>query len=122
MPRVVHFEINSNDPEKSMKFYKGVFDWEFDKWKGPLDYWLIKTGDKKDYGINGGLMKRKDPDVKINPFIDVSSIDEFIKKIEDNGGKIVVPKHPVPGVGYCAYFMDPDENLFGMMERDETVK
>jgi predicted enzyme related to lactoylglutathione lyase len=28
----------------------------------------------------------------------------------------------VPGVGWMAYFKDPDGNMFGMMERDESAK
>ena len=43
MPRVVHFEIVADMPERVMKFYKEVFAWEFKKWDGPQDYWFVKT-------------------------------------------------------------------------------
>ena len=29
MPRVVHFEIHADDPERAINFYKSVFGWEF---------------------------------------------------------------------------------------------
>ena len=29
MPRVIHFEIVADKPERAMKFYKEVFGWEF---------------------------------------------------------------------------------------------
>jgi len=32
--------------------------------------------------------------------IDVSSVDEFSKKITMEGGKIVRPKMAIPGIGY----------------------
>jgi predicted enzyme related to lactoylglutathione lyase len=54
--------------------------------------------------------------------IDVPSVDEFAKKVEQNGGKIVVPKHTIPGVGWIAYFKDPESNMFGMMQDDPSAK
>src|SRR5215469_1323983 len=44
MPRVVHFEIHAQEPERAARFYSEVFGWEITKWGGPVDYWLIKTG------------------------------------------------------------------------------
>ena len=34
MPRVVHFEISADDPERAVKFYQKVFSWEIKKWDG----------------------------------------------------------------------------------------
>lgn len=36
MPRVSHFDIPSDNPERAQKFYKQVFDWKFEKWDGPM--------------------------------------------------------------------------------------
>src|SRR5689334_19629414 len=35
MPRVVHFEIHAEDPERAARFYGGVFGWQINKWAGP---------------------------------------------------------------------------------------
>ena len=43
MPRVVHFEIMADDPDRAVKFFKKVFGWRINKWEGPVDYWLIKN-------------------------------------------------------------------------------
>jgi len=40
MPRVSHFDIPVDDPVRAQKFYKKVFDWKFEKWDGPMDYWM----------------------------------------------------------------------------------
>jgi hypothetical protein len=56
MPRVIHFEINADDPERAVKFHKKVFDWKITKWEGPVDYWLVTTGEDKVPGINGAIM------------------------------------------------------------------
>jgi len=44
MPRVVHFEIHADDPQRAANFYQGVFGWDIKKWEGPEDYWLVTTG------------------------------------------------------------------------------
>ncbi|MGI5916342.1 MAG: VOC family protein [Anaerolineae bacterium] len=38
MGRVIHFELNADDPERAARFYQDVFGWTIEKWDGPLDY------------------------------------------------------------------------------------
>lgn len=121
MSRVVHFEIPSDNPEKTVGFYEEVFGWKFNKWDGPMDYWLIETGEEGAPGINGGLMKRQQEAQSVVNTIDVPSVDAFIQKVTDAGGTIAVPKMAVPSVGYLAYFLDTEGNMFGIMEQDESV-
>jgi len=59
--RVVHFEIHADQPERAIAFYSGLFGWAFDKWSGPMPYWLITTGPDSERGINGGLTVRRGP-------------------------------------------------------------
>jgi hypothetical protein len=122
MPRVIHFEINADDPERASKFYQDVFGWEIKKWNGPVDYWLVMTGPEDKPGIDGGIMKREDPQAGVWNTIDVPSVDEFVKKIEKCGGKIIAPKMAVPGVGYLAYFKDTEGNVFGIMQEDRNAR
>ena len=61
MPRPIHFEIPAENPERAMQFYSKVFGWKFNKWAGPMDYWVISTGQPGEPGIDGGLMPRRDP-------------------------------------------------------------
>ena len=116
MPRVVHFEIYGEDPEQLIDFYAEVFGWTFEKW-GPMDYWIIKTGEGP--GIDGGLGKQKNPGVNT---IDVPDVDEWLAKITHVGGTVVAPKMTLPGIGYLAYFKDPQGNVFGIMKADSTAK
>ena len=112
MPRVVHFEIFGEHPEQLIEFYAKVFGWTFEKW-GPMDYWIIKTGEGP--GIDGGLGKEKNPSVNT---IDVPDVDEYLDKIQLAGGTVVAPKMTLPGIGYLAYFKDPQGNVFGIMKDD----
>ncbi len=121
MLRVSHFEFGADDPERAVKFYEKAFGWKIKKWEGPIDYWLVMTGEKDTAGIDGGIMKRTNHETTIVT-IDVPSVDEFTKRIEEAGGKIVKPKGAVPGVGYFAYCADTEGNVFGIMEEDREAK
>ena len=46
MPRPCHFDLTADEPERAMKFYKDVFGWKFEKWDGPMEYWMVTTGTK----------------------------------------------------------------------------
>ncbi|MCI0602532.1 VOC family protein [bacterium] len=121
MSRVTHFEIPADNPERAIQFYSGVFGWTFHKWEGPMQYWMIETG-KDAPGIDGGLARRESPDSTPTSVIQVDSIDESLKKIEKSGGKIIVPKSPIPGVGHVAYFHDPERNMLGIFQPDPSAK
>ena len=126
MPRVVHFEIHAGDCERAVKFYKAVFGWEFQKWEGDMDYWMVMTGPNDQPGINGGLMPRRgeiDGQAVIAYVctVDVSSVDDSAKTVEANGGEVVVPKMPIPGVGWLVYCKDTEGNIFGMMQADANA-
>jgi predicted enzyme related to lactoylglutathione lyase len=118
---VVHFEISSDNPDKAIEFYKNAFGWKFEKWEGPMEYWLIRTGKSEEPGIDGGLAKKGPENMNVNT-IDVNDVDEAIKKVETNGGKVIQPKMALPGVGYLAYIQDPDGNIFGLMKDDPNAK
>jgi uncharacterized protein len=121
MPRPAHFEIPSDNPERAISFYSTVFGWTFQKWEGPMPYWLITTGPNEEPGINGGLMPRHDPAQPCVNTITVANLDETQAAIEKNGGSCCVPKMPVPTVGWLAYFKDLDGHIFGCMQMDPSV-
>jgi uncharacterized protein len=119
MPRVVHFEIPADNPEMAITFYSDLFGWQFTKWDGPMPYWLIDTGEGP--GINGGLLQKNGPDHPVVNTVDVADLDSMVPKVEATGGTIVVPKMPIPGVGWLAYFKDLDGNIVGMMQADSSA-
>jgi len=50
--------------------------------------------------------------------INVSSVDEYAKKIVDAGGKVLTARTAIPGVVYFSYCVDTEGNVFGIMEND----
>jgi uncharacterized protein len=122
MPRVVHFEINADQPERAVGFYSQVFGWNAHKWEGPQEYWLVTTGENSQPGINGGLLRRRDPSATTVNTIDVPSVDDYLAKITQAGGRVALPKMAIPGVGYLAYCIDTEGNTFGIMQADTSAK
>lgn len=122
MPRPVHFEIPADDPERAGKFYEDVFGWQISKWDGPEDYWLIKSGDKEQPGIDGGIARKNEMLSSVTNTIDVPDVDQFTDKIKSKGGTVLMPKMAVPEVGWMAYCKDTEGNIFGLMQMDPTAK
>jgi predicted enzyme related to lactoylglutathione lyase len=114
--RIVHFELPADDPARCIAFYKKTFGWSFEKWPGPMNYWMIKTGEGP--GIDGGLMARQHPGQPGNKVIALESVDDVSRAIVGAGGKQVVPNMAVPGVGWTAHFTDTDGTIFGLMQFD----
>jgi uncharacterized protein len=127
MPRVVHFEIHAADPERAINFYKTLLNWTFQKWEGPMEYWLVITGPDGEPGINGGLVRRQGEldGQAVTAYVctvDVASVDDSIATAQANGAQVVVPKMPIPGLGWLVYCKDTEGNIFGMMQSDPNAK
>ena len=99
MNRITHFEIYTDDPE------------------------AVTTGNDKEPGINRGMTRpREGQSPGTLNTVAVQSLDQTIKKIEQRGGKICVPKMAIPKIGWLAYAEDPVGNAFGIIEPDEKAK
>ncbi len=122
---IVHFEIPADDVPRAKKFYETTFGWQIDKFDLPEgeEYWVVRTTevDKNmiptSPGINGGLMKKKDPRQPFMNYINVESIDVMCKTITFNGGIIIMPKVEIgKGMGWIAAFKDTEGNIMGLHE------
>jgi predicted enzyme related to lactoylglutathione lyase len=130
MNRVVHFEIQADEPERAINFYTDVFGWTFERW-GEQKYWMLMTApkDSTEPGINGGLLPRPvklaDGMCGTNAFvctIQVDNYDEMTKKIESAGGKVAMPKFALAGMAWQGYFLDTEGNTFGLHQTDSSAK
>jgi predicted enzyme related to lactoylglutathione lyase len=119
---IVHFEIPADDVEKLRKFYSALFGWKIERMPGPVEYWGVATvpvnekGMPQRPGVNGGMMKRQNPEHKPVNYIAVESVDEYVKKIEALGGRVIAPKMEVPGIGCGASALDPEGNQFAILQ------
>ncbi len=93
MNTIGYFEIQVNEPEKSLEFYTNVFNWKFTEQSGlPIRYWQIETD-----GIGGGLLERPakapPPECGTNAFtcsIQVADFDSTAETILNNGGQVAM--------------------------------
>ncbi len=106
MNRFTHFELVTTDLEKTAQFYREVFGWQVDKWEGPVEYWLVSSGDGDTPGINGGLMLANPEMTGTINTVEVDDLDAVLAKALANGAEVVMPKDVIPGVGYQAYIRD----------------
>jgi len=120
MERVVHFEIQADDPGRAASFYQEVFGWKVTKWEGPMDYWLVTTGEAPEPGIDGAITGRQGKvidDMAVIGYVcidQVQDVDASVQKAVEAGGTVAVPKTEIPKVGYTAYLKDTEGNVFGV--------
>ncbi len=127
MSRVVHFEIQADDPQRAMSFYRAVFGWQFQDYSAVVDapYWGVITGDDNQPGINGGLLPRPAPapdaEQGTNAFVctvDAEDFDAAAARILAAGGQVALPKYALPGIAWQGYFVDTEGNTFGLHVSD----
>lgn len=119
--RVIYFEIPSADPELARRFYKEAFGWRFQQW-GAREYWFAQTGEEEERGINGAVIKEAGPQQPVINTISVEDMEQAIQAIQTAGGKIIQAKKAIPAVGWLAFFTDPDDNLFGLLQEDSQAE
>ena len=122
MDKVVHFEIPADDVARAQKFYGTVFGWKMNSIP-EMGYTMVSTTPSNEQGmptepgaINGGMLKRQDPVKSPVITINVSDVDQALKRIEQNGGKTVRAKEAVGDMGYAAYFKDSEGNVVGLWQ------
>ena len=116
MPQIYHLEITSPEPENSVQFYEDVFDWRsMKKAAKNEEYWILHTGSGSD--VHCGVKRRTRPADRLVPHIEVSSMDEYEKKIVQHGGKSLAPRQKIPGTGVIQYFEDPAGNTLCLVEK-----
>ncbi|MCX6154971.1 MAG: VOC family protein [Candidatus Kapabacteria bacterium] len=124
MNTIGYFEIQSSNPAREIEFYKNVFGWNFIREKFvPIEYYRIETD-----GISGGLLIRP---VAVPPMqygtnafvcsIEVENFDKTSELILRNGGIIALPKFAIQGRCWQGYFLDLDNNTFGIFEVNEKA-
>jgi len=123
MNKVVGFEIPYDDQSRAQKFYQDVFGWQINKFPD-MDYLMATTtpSDEKmkptePGAINGGLVPKNPNREHPTIVIDVSSVEEYIKKVESAGGKTIVPMiEIVGGFGLYARVSDTEGNIINIWQ------
>lgn len=115
---ICHVEIPADNLDSLQKFYSGVFDWDFEKIPGDIEYYGIKYGEERP---SAGMMPRQAPGHTPTFYVCVESIEAALDKAMDDGATVIVPKKAVKGMGWYAVALDPQKNLFGLWQADDKA-
>lgn len=124
MDKVVHFEIPYDDKARVTKFYSGIFGWSLLDVPG-MNYTMVHAAEtdqdnmvNEKGAINGGLFPREALVPAPVVVIGVDSIDETIKRVTAAGGKVIMPKQPIPNGAY-ARIADSEGNIIGLADNSK---
>jgi predicted enzyme related to lactoylglutathione lyase len=129
MAHVAHFAINADNIERARSFYGNVFGWRLEPW-GPPGFYKINTGEAKGSEVApvmGALQGRREliPGQRTNAYectIAVDSVDETLAAVLANGGKVILAKSVIAGVGALFFFEDPEGNVAGAIQFDNNAR
>jgi hypothetical protein len=123
MNKLAHFAINADDVARARRFYEAVFGWKTAAW-GPPGFYQIEPASS---GVRGAIQSRREivPGARPNGFectIAVPSIDDAERAVLAAGGKVVMQRSVIVGVGTLMFFEDTEGNVFGAMQYDATAE
>ena len=121
MNSLAHFAINADDVERARSFYEKAFGWKTSAW-GPPGFYLIEGA-----GMMAALQGRRElvkgqRTIGFECTISVASIDATEKAIKAAGGKVIMERSVIVGVGTLMFFQDTEGNVFGAMQYDKRAE
>jgi uncharacterized protein len=109
---VTWFEISTSDVKAARQFYAELFGWKLQVLE-EANYALVDTGDEG--AIGGGIGQAQGPN-QVVFYIQVDDPQAYLDRIEQAGGKTVVPVTVIPGLVTFAQFADPQGNVVGLLK------
>jgi hypothetical protein len=112
---VAWFEIGTDDPEGARAFYGEMFGWTF-AMEGP--YSIVTTG--PDHLLQGGIqdtgtpLPEGTPRSYAVPCVQVPDVAAACTRVEQLGGKVIVPATTTPPGLVYAHVADPAGNHIGV--------
>lgn len=125
MAHVAHFAVNANDMERAKTFYAAAFGWSFQAF-GPPGFYMIQ-GAGGPAGMYASLQQRREivpgkPIYGLECSLSVENSEKAEAAIKKAGGKIVMPRTVIAGVGKLFFFEDTEGNIMGAMEYDAAAR
>lgn len=103
-------ELLTSDVAAGKTFYTQLFGWDTETMPSSMgDYVLFKVGDEQVAGM--GQLPAQAVEMGAPPYwggyVSVDDVDAIAKKVEELGGRVLVPPMDIPEVGRFATFQDP---------------
>ena len=101
-------ELMTGDVAKAKEFYTKLLGWETaDMPMGDFNYTVFKTGDMDAGGMMAITPEMGDVPPHWMSYIKVENVDTTAAKIDELGGKIVVPPTDILNIGRFCTLIDP---------------
>ena len=113
---VVYFEIPVNDMDRATRFYSKVFEFKFENQIIDNNEMALFPFVEANSGISGALAKGaiyKPTKDGVLIYFTTANIDETLKLVISNGGKVLYPKTD-NGIGLVAEFEDTEGNRIAL--------
>lgn len=109
---VIHFEVLGKDGPALQRFYGSVFGWQVDT-NNPGGYGMIRAGGD---GIDGGIGAAQDGSAgHVTFYVHTDDPEGTLAKVEQLGGRVVMPLTEVAPGTRIALFTDPEGHVVGLM-------
>ena len=111
----VWHELHTNDRTKALKFYAALMAWETkDVQMGPGEpYGLCFVNGKDHAGITKSMAPAHVPPHWL-PYVAVDDVDVSVAKVQELGGRLLMPAMDIPDVGRFAPVTDPQGAAFAL--------
>lgn len=115
-----HIEFVSNDVNATTTFMNTLFGYEFQDMGN-------EAGPYHTFGKDGrgGAVRpvmENEPGPGTTAYVGVDNLDEAITKAEENGATLMVPKQPVPTMGWFAWIQAPGGVVLALWQDDANAK
>lgn len=113
---VVFWELASHDMEKTVQFFRDVFEWKIE-FSDRLGFYIIPEISPSGETIDGGVFTLKKARLPfLTVYILVDDIDAKARLIEEKGGSIVEEPKEIPSGSKICLFNEPSGVTFAMIE------
>ncbi len=108
--KIVHVEVVGKDGGALQEFYSDLFGWELDT-NNPGGYGMLRDGD-----LSAGIGASQDGRPgHVTFYVNAEDANATLRRVEELGGKVLMPLTEVAPQTTIALFADPEGNVIGLM-------
>ena len=108
--QIIHVEVVGKDGPKLQKFFSDVFGWDLDT-NNPGGYGMYRQGE-----LTAGIGPTQNGDNgHVTFYVSSSDPQATLKKVEEAGGRVIMPLTEVAPETTIALFTDPEGHVIGLM-------
>ncbi|MCV0403797.1 MAG: VOC family protein [Chloroflexi bacterium] len=108
--KIVHVEVVGKDGDALQSFYREVFGWDLDT-NNPGGYGMVRQGE-----LTGGIGAAPEGQGgHVTFYVAADNAEETLKRVEERGGKVLMPLTEVAPDTTVALFADPEGHVVGLM-------